>query len=224
MEGVTPVSRSTSDEGGFGPRKDPRRTAPSNPNPPVDRPATHRAGRARLAAAGVGATLIALLCTAGCSTGQIAETAQETSAVAGVNAQVGSIDLRDVGIAAPQNGLYRAGENAPLTFTLVNNGGSADTLTSISTDAASSVAISGGGITVGPNQAVPVGNRPGDTGSHSSQTVTLHALTGEFRPGQSVTVTFLLKNAGKITFAVAVDAPITAVPQPSGTPPPPTSE
>jgi copper(I)-binding protein len=78
----------------------------------------------------------ALLGVVGCSAGQVAQTAEMEPAVNGNSGQVGSLLLRDVVVAYPENGEpYRAGEDAPLTLTIVNVGGDDDELTEVTTEA-----------------------------------------------------------------------------------------
>ena len=60
---------------------------------------------------------------AGCGSGQVTQTDSVQPAVNGNQGNVGDVALRDVLVAYPESGAYRAGEDAPLTLTIVNAGG-----------------------------------------------------------------------------------------------------
>ncbi|MFL6120232.1 hypothetical protein [Actinophytocola sp.] len=65
----------------------------------------------------------ALLGIVGCSAGQVAQTAGMPPAVNGNMGQVGKMMLRDVQVAAPDDGeAYTAGEDAPLLLAIANTG------------------------------------------------------------------------------------------------------
>jgi copper(I)-binding protein len=82
---------------------------------------------------------------AGCSAGQATQTDSVQPAVNGNQANVGDVALRDVLVAYPESGTYRAGEDAPLTLAIVNTGGADDELTSVSSPAAERVQMLGRG-------------------------------------------------------------------------------
>jgi len=78
----------------------------------------------------------ALLGIAGCSAGQVAQTAEMPPAVNGNSGQVGTLALRDVKIAFPESGEpYQEGEDAPLLLSIVNSGTEDDELVSVTTPA-----------------------------------------------------------------------------------------
>ncbi len=107
-----------------------------------------RARRARMVATSLLAGSVALLGTAACGSGQIAQTATQVAAVPGTNVNIGpngSIQLRNLQIqyADPQG--YRAGENAPLVVRIFNSGEVAVSLVGVRADgAAESVVLTGG--------------------------------------------------------------------------------
>ena len=88
--------------------------------------------RRRTAAFGAIAVTAALL-TSACAAGRVAQTANQRPSIAGVNAQVGTMAIRDLSIEAPPQGTYYpTGSALRLTGVFVNNGTSSDLLTDIS--------------------------------------------------------------------------------------------
>ena len=77
--------------------------------------------RVRLAAT-VGTALGAALVLAGCSAGQIAQTAGMEPAVNGGLGQAGDIAVRDVQFVYPDGGIYPAGASVPLRGVIINGG------------------------------------------------------------------------------------------------------
>ena len=76
------------------------------------------AGRSRVVLAALGA--IGGMLLVGCQTGQQAQTAGQRPTIDGTNAQAGSIALRDITLAYPENGVYEAGGEARLDMIVVN--------------------------------------------------------------------------------------------------------
>ncbi|ALG05926.1 hypothetical protein [Kibdelosporangium phytohabitans] len=83
----------------------------------------------RFATAAVGVALA----LAGCSAGQISQTAGMEPAVNGGGGNVGLVAVRDVQFAYPDHGVYEKGASAALTGTLVNSAQSDDELVSVTT-------------------------------------------------------------------------------------------
>ena len=110
---------------------------------PESRTARNRSGRV---AALVGA-MIGAVALAGCGAGQITQTSDQVAAVAGANATVGPIAIRNARIefdtAAHGAAVYLAGSSAPLEMSIVDTSNEADTLVSASSPVASAVQISG---------------------------------------------------------------------------------
>ena len=106
---------------------------------------TARARTPRVAAL-VG-VLIGAVALTGCGAGQVAQTSEQVAAVAGANATVGPIAIRNAQIeydtAAHGDTIWPAGSSAPLEMHIVNTGTQPDTLVSASSPVASSVEISG---------------------------------------------------------------------------------
>lgn len=86
---------------------------------------------------------LAALGLVGCSAGQVTQTDNVLPAVDGNLGNAGDNALRNVLIAAPESGSYRAGEDAPLTLMIVNRGAADDELTSVSSPAAAKVELRG---------------------------------------------------------------------------------
>ncbi|MET0136084.1 MAG: hypothetical protein ABW215_21085 [Kibdelosporangium sp.] len=86
-------------------------------------------GRLRLATAAVGITLA----FAGCSAGQISQTAGMEPAVNGGIGQTGDIAIRDIQLGYPQDGVHKRGESAVVLGAIVNSGLKDDELVSAST-------------------------------------------------------------------------------------------
>lgn len=82
---------------------------------------------------------------AGCGSGQVTQTDSIEPAVNGNQGNAGDVALRDVLVSYPPEGTYKAGDDAPLTLTIVNTGGTDDELTSVSSPAAAKVELIGRG-------------------------------------------------------------------------------
>jgi periplasmic copper chaperone A len=193
----------------------------------------------------VGAVLTTALSTAGCATGQHAATAEETPAIDGAIGAVGPIDLRGVAILPPDSGAasYPQGSNVAMTLVIANTSTNADTLTSVSSPAASgwvlldgtttllpvapptSVASTGPPV-VGavPPQVVTIPPRHSVAFAlpSSTQSLFLTGLKQQLYTASSVPVTFSFQTAGAITITVPVQltaAPgSSTLPAPSGAP------
>lgn len=96
--------------------------------------------RRRYALAALAGALSATLALAGCAAGQHAPTAEEISVVDGVAANIGPIQLRNIGVAAPNaTGGYTSGGSAQLVMAVINNSQTDDQLTAVSSPAATTV-------------------------------------------------------------------------------------
>ncbi len=221
------------DEGGTVSRSD----APSS----LSRRLSRRASIAVLAGTGVAA----LLAGAGCSAGQIAETAKVKPAVQGVNVDVGPIALRDLSVYYPGSGSYAAQDNAKLLVRIVNTGGQADTLTSVTTDAAGSVTLAGGSASPsasasGTPSTTPSGTpsatpsaSPSAVGSSkitvplpprqlvqlvpggTRQYLVVNNLKSALAPGQALRLVFTFATAGSVTVDVPMNMPNQVTERPS---------
>jgi periplasmic copper chaperone A len=195
-------------------------------------PGTARGSRARRVGA-AGLTAAALVALTSCAAGQVAGSANQTSAIDGVAANVGSINLRAVAVVAPRDKSYPKGADAPLQLVLINSGMQSDTLTSVTSDIAAGAAFyptgtdalsvlgtsssatagapspSSSAITlpVVPTLAgieVVPGQRLSIGLADTDKAIVLHGLTRQLFPAESFKVTFAFQNAGSETFSVAV--------------------
>lgn len=197
----------------------------------------HASHRRSLRLVGVAAALAAAaLSLTSCAVGQHAATAIDKPAIAGTSGQIGTIDLENVIVQAPNvvgrdtgTKFYTAGDSAPMSLTMINTGHTNDTLTSVTSSAFSSwsivstaslVTTPGQGATsqvLTPNVAVSLGLENLGVGIGSSdQTLVLSGLKAAAKnlyPGTTVDVTFTFANAGSTTLHVPVG--LTSTP-PSG--------
>ena len=164
-----------------------------------------RSGAARLAVTAF--TSVALVAgLTSCAAGQQAQTTKVYSSIDGINANIGAMALRDVGISAPPSlSGYAAKGTAALTMAIANQGPGADQLTSVSSPAATSVKITppagGAAIAVPPQGLVQVGSGQG------SARIALSGLTAPLISGQVIAVTFTFRNAGTKTIQLPVRLP-----------------
>lgn len=112
----------------------------------MSRSTTRSAGnalrRGRPAATLITLGLVGAFALTGCSSGQIAETAIKVAAIPGVDATAGDLAIRNVVVSFPAEGYtWPSGSNVPLQLTLINNGNTADRLTSVTSDLSSSVTL-----------------------------------------------------------------------------------
>jgi copper(I)-binding protein len=96
-----------------------------------------------LRAATMGALLLSPIALTACSAGQVPQTATQNRDKVGSEASVGDITLRQITLAAPQDGLYAEGDDAELQMAIVNSDTEADTLVGIEGDAFDGVVVSG---------------------------------------------------------------------------------
>lgn len=157
-----------------------------------------------------------VLTLSACGAGQISQTADQVAAVNGNFADAGSISLRNVHVVYPQTEEYsiEPGGKVELGFLAVNNSpDTADTLTGISTTAASSIAVGEepGGTEIAPLTALgagtPIDNQVDDPGIPLQFIlVELNGIGEEVRPGLTVPITFTFEKAGDVEVNVPIDA------------------
>lgn len=118
----------------------------------------------------IGIRLVAVcaaLLTSACAAGQQAQTGEIVPAVDATSGTIGDLRLHDVAIHSPDGPSYQAGDAAELQLVIVNVGHVADTLTNISSPAASGyqvVAAAAEASAVSPSAS----SSPSDTASGSS--------------------------------------------------------
>jgi len=161
-------------------------------------------------AVGVGLTLL----LGGCGTGQQSQTAAQQSAVDGAQGQIGPIAVRNVTLAYPEGGdaVYPVGSDAPLLLTIVNTGTTEDELTSVTSPFASSVRIEGQRKL--PAQRTLRAVAPADKSAQAAQNlalgqirIVLEDLAEDAKPGKTVPVTLLFRQAGELTIDVPIGPP-----------------
>lgn len=187
---------------------------------------------------GIGIAAAAVLLSAGCAAGQVAETANEKATLDGVNVTQGNLRLVALAVKPPSSTSYAPGSAPAVRLVLVNTGRRADQLTSIS----SSVATGWGSFTdpaeaaaaanpnpVGPKPkgaTAPVTVKPGARVSwgtpEPSKTLLLLNIKRRLFPGTTITMTFTFKNAGSVTTEVPIQLssghPLSYVPKPEPSP------
>jgi copper(I)-binding protein len=163
------------------------------------------------------AALAALVFVAGCAAGQRAPTSSEISTIDGVNANIGMMQVRNLGLAAPPTDAgYAIGDSAQLVFAMVNTGPRDDQLISVTSPAAGSatsnpvgaVATPASGARSQPQAFIPISAVPGELvpvgyGSPAAS-VTLQGLTKPLISGQTLVVILGFRGAGTKTIQIPV--------------------
>jgi copper(I)-binding protein len=171
--------------------------------------------RARRTTTLLAAALLPLALTA-CGVGLDPQTYRERTTQDAVNAEAGDLALRNVAIQPPADGEAElgVGKDAQLTLSIVNPSATPDTLTGVTTAAASSTRLVNGSGHEVTSVEVPAQGaaQAGDFG------VVLVGLTKPLRPGQYVDVTFAFRNSGRLTVSVPVKVYAQPVPRASFTP------
>jgi copper(I)-binding protein len=143
------------------------------------------------------AVLASALVLTGCASGQIAQTAQQVSAVSSGNGKIGKIDVLNVQFDSPEGDGYPKGSSAPLQVWVSNDSIDADTLTQVTSPVATKVDIQG--TATAPPQSLE------DFGTKYK--IALTGLTAPISYGVSVPVTFTFQTAGSVTINVPVEIP-----------------
>jgi hypothetical protein len=165
-----------------------------------------RVYRVKLAACGLAAVALA-----GCSAGQVSQTATQQAAVNGTSANVGNIALRNVHLRADQSSDYiRPGREAELLFQAANESpDTGDKLVSITSDIGTvsltgdTTVPAGGVLTVGApdGQITPLDEV--EAADAAGATMTLSAPISN---GLTYNFTFKFEKAGEATVAVPISA------------------
>lgn len=184
-----------------------------------------RVGRAGVVALGVGV----VLGMAGCSAGQVAQTAQEQPAVNGSLGQTGKIAIRDASLVYPDQtkGVYAKGSDIELAMTIVSRKQHDDKLVKVSSESARDVAVKGSRVIPG-NDTVVVG-KPAHAGKGGASPedlsgkpetghmrIVLRDTTLPVRSGQTLSVTFTFEEAGSISMEMPMATPDASVYNRSG--------
>ena len=146
----------------------------------------------------VAALVMTAAALSGCGVGLHAQTYKEQGRQDGTNVDLESILVRNLHIeAAPAADGHAVGADAVLTGSVINRGKTADLLTSVTTDAATTVLLS-------ENDAPAEGIAIAPGGAAHSWSATLQGLTKPLRAGRYVTVTLSFDKGGQTTLSVPV--------------------
>jgi copper(I)-binding protein len=160
----------------------------------------------------LGACALAVAATlAGCSAGQVSQTATQQAAVNGTAATVGNITLRNVHLRAAQKGDYvQPGSEVELLFVVANESpDSADKLTSITSDDGT-VSLTGD-TSLPAMDVLVVGEPDGQVAAlEANETADAAKATVDINKpitnGLTYTFTFNFEKAGQITVPVPISA------------------
>lgn len=157
---------------------------------------------------------LALTLVAGCGVGQNTQMSDQKAAVNGGNGDIGPIAVRNAQLVYPQGDdhFLAAGSDAQLVVTIANTGQSEDELTSATTSAATSVQIDGQRTLPAQRTLKAVATDDGATNARSGLErgqirVTVANLTEDVKPGQTIELTLLFRQAGELTIEVPIAAP-----------------
>ncbi len=144
----------------------------------------------------IGALAILVPALAGCEAGDNAPTLQFHPASFGVSTTVDGINIDNVFVLGPAPGsTLQAGGQAALFMSLESP--TSDRLTKITSNAASSVQLGNGAITLNPNTLVDLGG--------PSPLVTLNGLTNPLSGGETVKLQLSFATAGTVNLTVPVE-------------------
>jgi copper(I)-binding protein len=139
-------------------------------------------------------------------------------------AKVGDISLRQIHLAYPNGGQYKAGDDAELTMAIINGGSEDDSLVDITGDSFSDVRITGGTAAGSTGSTSSGSGGSGSSGTtipaHSAlylgqegPTVALTNLSESLTPAQSIEITLTFEKAGEVTVQASVASPSRSLPR-----------
>ncbi|MEV4311041.1 hypothetical protein [Actinocrispum sp. NPDC049592] len=142
-------------------------------------------GWLRVAPAAVGLALA----LAGCGAGQIAQTSGMEPAVNGGTGQAGTIAIRDVRLAYPQDGVYRSGADAVVEGVIVNTGQADDQLVGVTSPAGEAEITGDRKLPAGTSLVIAPGSggTTKSSSSSSSSSATVTTTTTPSAPSGSAT-------------------------------------
>ena len=172
-----------------------------------------------LRAATIGVLLVSPVALSACSAGQVTQTATQDRDKTGSMAEVGDLTLREISLAYPNGGAYRAGGDAELQMAIANDGEQDDALVSIEGEGFDGVEV-----TPAESTATTVGTAPGNgiavptdsivfLGAEDGPTVTLTGLAEELTPAESLELTLTFQRAGEVTVLAIVGTPDRSLPR-----------
>jgi periplasmic copper chaperone A len=165
--------------------------------------------------------VLAAAAVSGCAAGRDAQTAYQRPTLDGTQVKIGDISLNAVTIQPPTATFYPAGSSAPMRLVLVNSGGSADTLTGITSPSFTGWSVSSAGkpasgTSISPSSgasSVPAGTQRIEVPANArvpfgtpeaTATLSLTKLRKPAYPGSAVPITFTFAKAGAVTLQVPV--------------------
>lgn len=157
----------------------------------------------------------AMLALSGCGTGPDAFTSQHVTAVNGSSGEVGPIALRDTVFAYPGGANvfgYRPGEDVPVGVTIVNESDTSDQLIAVSSPVAGGARIEGPTIIPGHGAVTTRADASGLSAEAPRLRIVLTDLREPIRPGLNTPLTFVFREAGRLTLQVPINAPTEADP------------
>jgi copper(I)-binding protein len=150
--------------------------------------APSRRGSIGRGGAAVLATALGVLVLAGCAAGQDAQTVGQRPAIDAASATSGNISVRAAALLPPTGGSgYAKGSSAQLQLVLINDGDSNDTLTAVSSPAASGAQIGAAGSSTGASDSASAG--ASDTASASASGSSSASASGTASAGSSAAST-----------------------------------
>lgn len=150
----------------------------------------------------------------GCSAGQQAATAEQSTQTAGAGGDAGEIAVRDAQIVfegpIPGDEVHDPGADAPLQVTILNTGERADTLTGVDSPVASTVEVDGetrmpGGQALVAGYDDPIASIT--LADAEAVRIVLVDLTEPLRAGLTYPVTFSFERAGAVTLELPLENP-----------------
>lgn len=141
----------------------------------------------------------ASLALSGCAAGQYSQTADQVAAIDGANGTVGDIAVLNARLAPTERSDYPAGSNARLLLWISNDSLNPDTLSGVTTSAASSVKIVGDPIVPGQTLA--------DFATDDGTEVVVTGFTQTLDYGVSIPMTFSFATAGTLSLNIPIQLP-----------------
>ena len=162
-----------------------------------------------LRAATMGVLLFSPFALAGCSAGQVTQTATQQRDKVGAMAEVGDLTLRAITLAYPRGGVYEAGDDATVQLAIANPGNEDDTLTGVSGEGFDEAVVeaSDDDSGSGPGELeIPAGSTM-FVGAEDGPTITLSGLDEDLTTGEGVELQLSFANAGEVTVRAVVTGP-----------------
>ena len=160
---------------------------------------TARLQRRALVPTSMALLVAASLALGGCAAGQYSQTADQVAAIDGANGTVGDIAVLNARLAPTERQDYPAGSNARLLLWISNDSLNPDTLSGVTTSAASSVRIVGDPIVPGQTLA--------DFATEDGTEVIVTGFTQTLDYGVSIPMTFSFATAGTLSLNIPIELP-----------------